>query len=52
VTEKRAQPWWSSAANARLLMLEYVKYIVTVARIRFEPAMESAGLPPRAGTRS
>ena len=52
VTEKRAQPWWSSTANARLLMLEYVKYIVAVARIRFEPAIELAGLSPRAGTRS
>ena len=52
VTEKRAEPWWSNAANARLLMSEYVKYIVAVTRIRFEPAIESAGLPPRAGARS
>ena len=52
VTARRAKPWWSNASNARLLLSEYVKYIVTVARIRFEPAMESAGLPPRAGTRS
>lgn len=52
VTARRAEPWWSNASNARLLLSEYVKYIVTIARIRFEPAMESAGLPPRAGTRS
>jgi uncharacterized SAM-binding protein YcdF (DUF218 family) len=52
VTEKRAQPWWSSAANARLLLSEYVKFIVAMARIRFEPAIESAGLAPHAGTRS
>jgi uncharacterized SAM-binding protein YcdF (DUF218 family) len=52
VTEKRAKPWWSNASNARLLMSEYLKYIVAVTRIRFEPEIESAGLPPRAGTRS
>lgn len=52
VTQKRARPWWLSSANARLLMSEYVKYIFTVARIRFEPATESADLPLPAGTRS
>jgi hypothetical protein len=33
-------------------MSEYLKYIVAVTRIRFEPEIESAGLPPRAGARS
>src|SRR6478735_70202 len=30
----RSEPWWSSGAGARLLMLEYAKYIVAGARIR------------------
>ena len=38
VTEKRrAEPWWSSGANAKLLMFEYVKYVVAVVRMRFDP---------------
>lgn len=51
VTEKRAEPWWSNADNARLLFSEYLKYIVAVARIRLEPAVESAWLGPRVSPR-
>lgn len=40
VTRARAEPWWSSGANARLLMTEYVKYIVALARIRIEPVVD------------
>jgi uncharacterized SAM-binding protein YcdF (DUF218 family) len=37
VTEqRRAAPWWSHSAGAKLLVSEYLKYIVALARIRFE----------------
>ncbi|MEX1083106.1 MAG: YdcF family protein [Xanthobacteraceae bacterium] len=40
VTDKlRAEPWWSHVSTARLLFLEYVKYIVAVIRIRIDPAL-------------
>jgi uncharacterized SAM-binding protein YcdF (DUF218 family) len=52
VTEKRAEPWWSNASNAKLLLSEYVKFIVAVTRIRFGPKIEAAGLGARAGVRS
>ncbi|WP_296525703.1 YdcF family protein [Rhodoplanes sp.] len=42
VTQARAEPWWSSAANAKLLMTEYVKYIVALARMRIEPVVDLA----------
>lgn len=42
VTRARAEPWWSSAPNARLLMTEYVKYIVSLARMRIEPVVDLA----------
>jgi len=37
VTERmRDAPWWTNMQTARLLMLEYVKYLATLARVRFE----------------
>jgi uncharacterized SAM-binding protein YcdF (DUF218 family) len=51
VTAQRAKPWWSSAANTRLLLSEYMKYLAALMRIRLEPAIESAGLMRRAGAR-
>lgn len=38
VTEQRAAPWWSNGPNAKLLMTEYVKYVVAVLRMRLEPS--------------
>jgi uncharacterized SAM-binding protein YcdF (DUF218 family) len=39
VTDKlRTEPWWTSAATTRLLLLEYLKYIVASARIRLNSA--------------
>ena len=32
----RDEPWWSSVQTARLLMLEYVKYLATRARLRMD----------------
>lgn len=40
VTPARAAPWWSSPANARLLMIEYVKYVAALARMRIEPVVD------------
>jgi uncharacterized SAM-binding protein YcdF (DUF218 family) len=39
VTDKmRAEPWWSSLPTAKLLISEYLKYIVAQVRMRLEPA--------------
>jgi uncharacterized SAM-binding protein YcdF (DUF218 family) len=34
--QRRAEGWWSDPASAKLLMLEYLKYIVANARIRLD----------------
>jgi uncharacterized SAM-binding protein YcdF (DUF218 family) len=31
--QHRAEPWWNSPASAKILVLEYLKYIVATARI-------------------
>jgi hypothetical protein len=42
VTERlRAEPWWSNAAIARLLITEYLKLVVARLRMWLSP---SAGL--------
>jgi uncharacterized SAM-binding protein YcdF (DUF218 family) len=47
VTEKsRAEPWWSHVATAKLLVSEYLKYIVAVIRIRLNPS-SAATTPSR-----
>jgi uncharacterized SAM-binding protein YcdF (DUF218 family) len=39
VTDRlRTEPWWTSAATTRLLLLEYLKYIVASARIGLKSA--------------
>lgn len=39
VSEKvRAEPWWSHVATTKLLVSEYLKYIVAGVRMRLEPA--------------
>jgi uncharacterized SAM-binding protein YcdF (DUF218 family) len=38
VTEqRRAGPWWSNVGTAKILVFEYLKFIVAAARIGFEP---------------
>lgn len=38
VTDRmREAPWWTNPQTGRLLMLEYLKYLATIARLRFEP---------------
>ena len=52
ITERqRAEPWWSSAGSARMLMSEYLKYLVAIVRMRFDAAgrlTELASGHPRA----
>jgi uncharacterized SAM-binding protein YcdF (DUF218 family) len=52
VTEKRAEPWWSNAANAKLLVVEYAKYLVALARIPFEGPETAAARNNAALTRA
>jgi uncharacterized SAM-binding protein YcdF (DUF218 family) len=33
---QRAEPWWSNAASARMLVSEYLKYLVAIVRMRFD----------------
>lgn len=33
----RAEPWWSSAATARLILLEYLKFVFSQVRIQVNP---------------
>ena len=38
VTDRmREAPWWTDVQTAKLLMLEYIKYLAATLRIRFEP---------------
>jgi uncharacterized SAM-binding protein YcdF (DUF218 family) len=41
--KRRGEPWWSSAATARLMVTEYLKYLVAVVRTRLDSAAEVAG---------
>lgn len=36
--QRRGAPWWSHASSAKLLVSEYLKYLVAIARIRFDQA--------------
>ena len=37
VTDRmREEPWWTNAQTARLLMLEYLKYLAALARVRID----------------
>jgi len=37
----RAEPWWSHAATTKLLLSEYLKYIVARVRMRLHPASDA-----------
>jgi hypothetical protein len=43
---ERAERWWTSGPTTRLLVSEYLKYIVAQVRMRLEPVFtaESGGL--------
>jgi uncharacterized SAM-binding protein YcdF (DUF218 family) len=34
--QRRAEPWWSHPASAKILVLEYFKYIAAIARIELD----------------
>ena len=34
----KAEPWWTNGATAKLLVSEYLKYILTHVRVRLNPA--------------
>jgi uncharacterized SAM-binding protein YcdF (DUF218 family) len=36
--KRRGEPWWSSAATTRLMVTEYLKYLVAVLRTRLDSA--------------
>jgi uncharacterized SAM-binding protein YcdF (DUF218 family) len=49
--KRRGELWWSSAATTKLMMLEYLKYLVAIARTWLDqPMREAAG--ERAGART
>ena len=40
VSEKlRLEPWWSSAATARLILLEYLKFLFSQVRMQLNPSV-------------
>jgi uncharacterized SAM-binding protein YcdF (DUF218 family) len=42
VTDKmRAEPWWAHAETSRILLSEYLKYVVAQVRMRVEPAPDA-----------
>jgi hypothetical protein len=45
--QARAEPWWSSAGTAKVLVFEYLKLIVAAARIGLEPASTMKEIAPR-----
>jgi uncharacterized SAM-binding protein YcdF (DUF218 family) len=47
--KRRGERWWSSVPTTKLMMLEYVKYVVAVARTWLDqPASEAPGERPGA----
>ena len=49
VTEKmKSEPWWASAATARVVFSEYVKYLVAQLRMRLEPPPDTTEPAPPA----
>jgi uncharacterized SAM-binding protein YcdF (DUF218 family) len=39
----REEPWWSDAPTIRLLLVEYVKYVASYARVHLNPTRLTAG---------
>lgn len=49
--KRRGEPWWSSASTTRLMVMEYLKYLLAVVRTRLDSAAaEVAG--ERSGVKS
>jgi len=47
--QSRAEPWWSNAGTARMLVFEYLKLIVAAARIGLEPAFATTEIAQGSG---
>jgi hypothetical protein len=41
---QRAEPWWSNVGSARMLVSEYLKYLVAIVRMRFDALDRSTEL--------
>ncbi len=55
IAEKlHAEPWWTHGATMKLMLSEYLKYVVARMRIRLDPAStaRAAAAPPRAPVRA
>jgi uncharacterized SAM-binding protein YcdF (DUF218 family) len=48
--QARAEPWWRHAATARLLVFEYLKFLVAAARIRLQPVSDVTEIAYRGRT--
>jgi uncharacterized SAM-binding protein YcdF (DUF218 family) len=50
--QHRSEPWWCHPGMAKVLVFEYLKYIVAAARIGFSSAPDGSEIPPsrRAGS--
>jgi len=46
----RAEPWWRHPATAKLLVFEYLKFLVAAARIRLEPVIDVTEIAYRGRT--
>jgi uncharacterized SAM-binding protein YcdF (DUF218 family) len=44
---QRAEPWWSNPGSARMLVSEYLKYLVAIVRMRFDAFDRSTELASR-----
>jgi uncharacterized SAM-binding protein YcdF (DUF218 family) len=52
VTEqRRAEPWWSNAGSAKIIVSEYLKYILAAARIRLDQAPAATEVAHRSGAK-
>jgi|SRR6266545_512172 len=50
VTERqRSEPWWSSGAKARLLITEYLKFVVALVRMRVAPTSDEPQMASASG---
>ena len=45
----RAEPWWSSLPTAKLLLVEYLKYMAAQVRMRLEPSPDRTDVARRDG---
>jgi uncharacterized SAM-binding protein YcdF (DUF218 family) len=49
--QTRAEPWWRHPGTAKLLVFEYLKFLVAAARIRLQPVADVTEIAYRGRTR-